>query len=447
MSDSNSTEISAQLEKELQLGDVIRLSFYKNATDKANNTKTEVILPITFNDKVGTGFGPLYNALKTIAASNTVSNSGGGDTLQYEFVYSGQTENATGFTIERLASFGEDGFAAADSIDLAIVSLQNASDGHVIQYYDGTDWIDAGYVYGNEYQYSSVNTYALIKNLSLSDGDTLKVRVKDKPASEKNIVLTLDDTKPAAPTHTVADDDSDNVSNAVSGSEVSVTGEANADVYLIRNDGGAIKSAVIDKIAAGEDLIALANLFALEPYEYSRSTLGSDGSGTIATDGLIDGTYELYQVDRAGNVSVKSTVSIAVDTDITSANYIEDVDFASITYGANTESNTSTRGGDANHDNDAAIISLDLNDVTVGDVVELYIDGKLAYLHSVTDGDKQNGKISTDQLSLNDFDKTFGGMDDPSLNTANDVVVIEVKVKHDGRYVQDGADVTWEYQW
>jgi len=366
--------------------------------------------------------------------------------LKYSFKYTGETDYATGFEIERLASFGEDGFAAASSINAAIVSLHNTSDNLMIQYFDGTNWLDTSSVWGQESGYGYLQTYAAISGLNLVDGGTLKVRVKNKPGSEKNIVVTLDTTEPGAPTHNIADDDSDNVSNVVSGSNVSITGEAFADIYLIRNDGGTIKSEVIDKITAGQDLIALNNLFALETYNYARSSLDSFGSGVIATDGLIDGTYEMYQVDRAGNVSVKGSISISVDTDITTTDYIDDVEFASIIYSSTTESDTSSRAGDSNYNTDTAQVLLNLNDVSIGDEVELFIDGNLAYSTVVTKSDIQSGTLSTELISMDGFDERFGTTVN-YINLADDVVVMEVKVKHDGRYVQDNVDVTWEYQW
>lgn len=33
------------------------------------------------------------------------------------------------------------------------------------------------------------------------------------------------------------------------------------------------------------------------------------------------------------------------------------------------------------------------------------------------------------------------------MDPVDDVVTLELKVKHQGLYVQEGGEVTWDYQW
>jgi hypothetical protein len=251
----------------------------------------------------------------------------------------------------------------------------------------------------------------------------------------------IDTTDPSAPTY------------AVSGTDMTVTGEADADVYLIRDDGGttagSIKYDVIDKIGT-DDIAALQNLLAQDTHEWARGTIASGGAtGTIDTSGLMDGTYKLYQVDRAGNFSLVSTdgdltISSSSVTDGDTSTHEYDVEFFSIDDGSTTHTDTASSvvsGG-----NNAVDLTFDLNDVAENDIVELYVDGQLAFSKEITTSDKTNGTITATNLDL-DAKDVATGTSSSSVDATDNAVIIELRVKHQGVYVQDGQDVTWEYQW
>jgi hypothetical protein len=241
---------------------------------------------------------------------------------------------------------------------------------------------------------------------------------------------------------------------------VTVTGEAYADVYLIRDDSGttagSIKYDVIDKIGT-DYTAALQNLLALDTHEWARGTIASGvTTGTIDASGLMDGTYKLYQVDRAGNFSPAATTSITVGsgedvesntiTDGTSSSYVFDVEFLSVDNSRDFAFVDPSTAAVASDGENAAVVTIDLNDVAENDLVELYVDGQLIFSKEVTAADKTTGSIATGSLDFDTKDIT-SGTETASMDPTDDVVTLELKVKHQGVYVQDGGDVTWDYQW
>jgi len=309
-------------------------------------------------------------------------------------------------------------------------SLEYSADG-------GSTWstLSAAYVaLGGAWHFQYIPT---------SSTGTIIVRDKNDTSLTKSITVSVDTTDPSAPTY------------AVSGTDMTVTGEADADVYLIRDDGGttagSIKYDVIDKIGT-DDTAALQHLLAQDTHEWARGTIASGGAtGTIDTSGLMDGTYKLYQVDRAGNFSLVSTdgdltISSSSVTDGDTSTHEYDVEFGSIYDGSSTFTKTANGAGVVSSGNNAVDLTFDLNDVAENDIVELYVDGQLAFSKEITASDKTTGTITTTNLNLDEKD-VASGTSSSSVNATDNAVILELKVKHQGVYVQDGQDVTWDYQW
>ena len=331
------------------------------------------------------------------------------------------------------------------TLESAYVSISNPPDhfyNKQIEYSlnGGTTWTSSG-ISGSGYL-SSNYPYQKITFASPFTGTTiLKIRLKGEPSSEWSETIIVDTTDPSAPTYTE------------SGTVVTVTGEADADVYLIRDDGGtsagSIKVDVINQIGT-DDTAALQNLLAQDTHEWARGTIANGGTtGTIDTSGLMDGTYKLYQVDRAGNFSLVSTdgdltISSSSVTDGDTSTHEYDVEFFSIDDGSTTH--TDTASSVVSSGNNAVDLTFDLNDVTENDIVELYVDGQLAFSKEITASDKTTGSITTTDLNLDEKD-VASGTSSSSVNATDNTVILELKVKHQGVYVQDGQDVTWDYQW
>jgi len=64
----------------------------------------------------------------------------------------------------------------------------------------------------------------------------------------------------------------------------------------------------------------------------------------------------------------------------------------------------------------------------------------------ITASDKTTGTITTTTLDLDAKNGTTGSSTDV-IDQTDDAVTLELKVKHQGVYVQDSGDVTWDYQW
>ena len=165
----------------------------------------------------------------------------------------------------------------------------------------------------------------------------------------------------------------------------------------------------------------------------------------------MNGAYELYLVDKAGNFSLAADSSVTVSgstvTDTTTSTYEYDIEFVSIDDGTNSAyTTTSSTAGVASNSESTVDVKFDLNDVAAGDEVELYVDGALIYSHSVTDANKTAGELTAAALDLETKDVSTG-TSTSSIDTIDDVVTLEVKVKHQGLYVQDDGDVTWDYQY
>jgi hypothetical protein len=278
---------------------------------------------------------------------------------------------------------------------------------------------------------------------ALTDGTTLKIRVKNEPSSEWLDTITVDTLDPVAPTY------------AESSSVVTVTGEALADIYLVLDDSGtsagSTKVDVIDQIGTN-DTTALQNLLALDTHQWARGTIAAGGTtGTIDTSGLMDGSYNLYQVDQAGNFSPVSTdgavtVSGSSVTDNSAATYEYDVMFASLDNGTDGLFSDASSDAVATQGEKDAVVQIDLNDVAENDIVELYVDGQLIFSKEVTAADKSSGSITTTSLDFDTKD-IASGTETVAMDPANDQVTLELKVKHQGIYVQEGREVTWDYYW
>jgi hypothetical protein len=261
---------------------------------------------------------------------------------------------------------------------------------------------------------------------------------------------TLDNV--AAVTPTVADTDGsdtavDGTLTVTGGSDVSaaITGvDAGDYVYLIKSDQGS----VLDNIAT-DPQTALDNLRDLSDELWSRSIVATDGSVDLSTIGLTDGDYKVVAMDLAGNFSVVATNTVTV----TGANYsasddLYDVMFngvdADATAGAEfTFSDSSTPADNTSNNDSTAKLVLDIEDASEGDTVELWADGQKVFSTELTAINISDGQLTTDEIDFATADAAA-----TSTGTANDEkVLLEVKVKHGDQYVQDGGDVTWEYQW
>jgi hypothetical protein len=85
--------------------------------------------------------------------------------------------------------------------------------------------------------------------------------------------------------------------------------------------------------------------------------------------------------------------------------------------------------------------------MAVGDTVELFADGLLVYSNIMTESDIAAGKIQTDEINFaTQADDLAAGSGNTGTQN-DDQVILELKVKHGDQYVQENANVTWEYQW
>jgi hypothetical protein len=65
----------------------------------------------------------------------------------------------------------------------------------------------------------------------------------------------------------------------------------------------------------------------------------------------------------------------------------------------------------------------------------------------MTEGDIAAGKIQTDEINFaTEADDLAAGEGNTGVQN-DDKVILEIKVKHGDHYVQENANVTWEYQW
>ena len=259
---------------------------------------------------------------------------------------------------------------------------------------------------------------------------------------------SLDQT--AATTPTVADVDgfedtvsdgtltrNTNVSNFITGA---TPGEY---VYLIKSD----QSTVFDNLMS-DPQTALDNLRGLDAGLWQRSKVADDGTVSLASNDLVNGVYKVVAMDLAGNFSQVATNTITVTGSTLAAGDAHDVLFHAVDTDA-VESNGFDLGfvdasTPAIKSGDSSIgIVLNIQDAAEGDMLEVYADGQLVWSHEVL-GSEVGSQIWLGEKDLSIYD------DATTANTetpGDDKVLLELKVKHGDTYVQDGSEVTWEYQW
>ncbi len=251
---------------------------------------------------------------------------------------------------------------------------------------------------------------------------------------------TLDKT--AATTPVV----SGSVSNAGADVSSSISGvTAGEYVYLIKND----QTTVLNNLISAPQT-ALDNLRDLSDELWSRSKVASDGSVDLTTVGLVNGTYSVVAMDLAGNFSAVATNTIEVTgSSAVTSDALFDAMFEGIDFdggGVDTSYTSATAGTDASGDNDA-VVYIETSDMAVGDTVELFADGLLVYSNKMTESDIAAGKIQTDEINFaTEADDLAAGDGNTGVQN-DDKVILEIKVKHGDHYVQENANVTWEYQW
>jgi len=259
--------------------------------------------------------------------------------------------------------------------------------------------------------------------------------------------FTIDQT--AASTPVVADTDGtpDGTLTVPSGLDLSskITGVTAGDyVYLIKAD----QTTVLDHLTT-DPQTALDNLRGLSDELWSRSKVASDNSVDLTTAGLEDGVYEVVAMDLAGNFSVVADNTLTVTgSNYSSSDAAYDIMFEGIdadeAVGAEFAfSSSSTTAGNAASSDRTAKIVLDIDDASEGDTVEVWADGQEVFSTELTAANISDGQLITDNINFATADAGAMGTGTPNDET----VLLEVKIKHGDQYVQDGGDVTWEYQW
>jgi hypothetical protein len=250
--------------------------------------------------------------------------------------------------------------------------------------------------------------------------------------------FTIDQT--AASTPVVADSDGtdDSTLTLASGTDVSsaITGVSAGDyVYLINSD----QATVLDYLTTDPQK-ALDNLRGLSDELWSRSKVADDNTVDLTALGLTAGEYKVVAMDLAGNFSVVASNTVTVTGDDLSSDLLFDADFAGIDADENADVELTfadkTTAATATGDSTAKVV-INLNDVAEGDTLELWVDGDhLALTHVVTDTEIQAGTFTSGEVNFTEFD-----------SESDQLVALELKVKHGDQYVQEAGDVTWEYKW
>jgi len=110
--------------------------------------------------------------------------------------------------------------------------------------------------------------------------------------------------------------------------------------------------------------------------------------------------------------------------------------------------------GDVSTDNGTVDFWLDVSDASVGDVIDLYVDGQLIATSAALDQaaidagtyhfTDDNGTTTTFDLNTPDDSATPGG----DVTQGDDKAIIQLKVTNvSSTEVQSLTDTTWEYQW
>lgn len=96
----------------------------------------------------------------------------------------------------------------------------------------------------------------------------------------------------------------------------------------------------------------------------------------------------------------------------------------------------SISAGIADSNKSVATVFIDIDCLSVGDDVELYLDGNLAFSKIISENEYQKNSLSFPLIDFSEF----------SISE-NKSISLEIKVKQGENYVHDGIDSTWEYQW
>jgi hypothetical protein len=189
---------------------------------------------------------------------------------------------------------------------------------------------------------------------------------------------------------------------------------------------------------------ALTSLRDLSDDLWSRSQVDGEGGVHMSTEGLKNGVYGVVAMDLAGNFSAPAGTIIELKNSSAAENDdFFDVMFKGINNDADTELDYTpgehpTAGGSGS-DISSATVVLELNDVAVGDTVELWADETKVFTHQVTDLE-----VAARELTFESYD--FSAADATTNGRAADEVELVLKVTHGDQSVEDG-DVTWKYTW
>ncbi|NRP58284.1 MULTISPECIES: Ig-like domain-containing protein [unclassified Marinobacterium] len=389
---------------DLSDGDILRVSY----TD-AGGTSGVVTFPLSGatgnNSMVGkladaingfTDFSPAISSSRYI----TLSNGLGAVTI----------DSAEVITFD-------DNHISSQTIESAIVSIANAPDGFYnkqIEYSldGGSSWTSSSI--SNSGYLSDNRPWQMITFASaLTDGASLKIRVRNDATSEYSTTIVVDTTNPNL---VMA---AQSVSNA--SDDVVVQSDEKGFVYLINDNND-------DAISTFADIVALAD------DKVNRVAITSTNTDTnLSTEGLAAGTYYAYAMDEAGNLSATSsnavTVTDASPTDTADAVFKEIITGTNTVYnGTNAAVDDSGVNADATPD-----IVIKLVDIAEGDSLELVVDGVVVSTHAVTGSDITSGEV------------TFAGVDVAGNDASSDrSVSLGLKVTH----ITETQQVdTWEFNW
>lgn len=183
------------------------------------------------------------------------------------------------------------GFTDDTSLALSGTITGTLDAGEVIAVYNGTTRLGVATVSGSTWTYTD-STLANGNNVSYT------ARAEDAAGNQGTattaFTATIDTTAPTASVVTVTMPNSGNAS--VTSSEG--TGKA----YLVKST------------------IAVTNLVSITSAsvtEWNEVVISSTNATTLAATGLVDGTYKVYTVDAAGNLSTASANTVTIDSNIT----------------------------------------------------------------------------------------------------------------------------------
>ena len=222
---------------------------------------------------------------------------------------------------------------------------------------------------------------------------------------------------------------------------------------------GTLDYAAINALSDGSSFTTKVQVVDV-PTATNLDILTEGTGGSIVSSSLNKGIFRVSEDDlivlsvqnNTGDV-ITATASTGADTlDVHLSNAVdflgvdinEDQDYVDA-YETATNGVVGYDDGDTATGDDTISVYLDVSDASVGDVIELYVDGTLiATSASLTQTQIDSGALEMVNTSdsVSEFDL------DSSNSDADDKVLLEVKVKNSSDvYVQENANVTWEYQW